>query len=57
MNSGLKRLLSGAKPCVLSGKVASVVAEVESVSAGAGLDLQKLSTKSAQDCSESLICI
>jgi hypothetical protein len=28
-----------------------------SVSAGSGLDLQKLSTKSEQDCSESSICI
>ena len=27
-----------------------------SVSAGAGLDLQKLSTKRAQDCRESSIC-
>ena len=40
----------------LSGKVASVVAEGGSLFAGAGLDLGKLSTKSAQDCSESSAC-
>ena len=41
------KTLSGAKPCVFSGKVASVVAEGRSL--GAGLDLRKLLTRSALD--------
>ena len=46
-------------PAFILGKVVSVVAEVNraSFSALPRLDLQKLLTKSAEDCSESSVCI
>ena len=51
------KTLSGAKPCVFAGMVASGVAKVRSLfPRGAGLDQGKLLTKSARDHIESSVC-